>query len=54
MDSAGSGQGSVVGCGECSDEPSGSCATELDVKLTLREKLKVMCHLFLILTIKQL
>jgi hypothetical protein len=54
MDSAGSGQGSVVGCGECGDEPSGSCATELDVKLTLREKLKVMCHLLLILTIKQL
>jgi hypothetical protein len=24
-----SGQGPVAGCGECGDEPSGSCATEL-------------------------
>jgi hypothetical protein len=29
MDSTGSGQGPVVGCCECGDEPSGSCATEL-------------------------
>jgi hypothetical protein len=29
LDSTGSGQGSVAGCCECSDEPSGSCATEL-------------------------
>jgi hypothetical protein len=27
--STGSGQGPVAGCGECGDEPSGSCATEL-------------------------
>jgi hypothetical protein len=27
--STGSGQGSVAGCCECGDEPSGSCATEL-------------------------
>jgi hypothetical protein len=25
----GSGQGPVAGCGECGDEPSGSCAAEL-------------------------
>jgi hypothetical protein len=29
LDSTGSGQGPVVGCCECGDEPSGSCATEL-------------------------
>jgi hypothetical protein len=29
LDSTGSGQGPVVGCGECGDEPSGSCTTEL-------------------------
>jgi hypothetical protein len=29
LDSTGSGQGPVVGCYECGDEPSGSCATEL-------------------------
>jgi hypothetical protein len=29
LDSDGSGQGSVAGCCECGDEPSGSCATEL-------------------------
>jgi hypothetical protein len=29
LDSTGSGQGPVAGCGECGDEPSGSCATEL-------------------------
>jgi hypothetical protein len=29
LDSTGSGQGPVVGCCECSDKPSGSCATEL-------------------------
>jgi hypothetical protein len=29
LDSTGSGQGSVAGCCECGDEPSGSCATEL-------------------------
>jgi hypothetical protein len=29
LDSTGSGQGSVAGCGECSDEPSGSCTKEL-------------------------
>jgi hypothetical protein len=29
LDSTGSGQGLVAGCGECGDEPSGSCATEL-------------------------
>jgi hypothetical protein len=28
LDSAGSVRGSVAGCGECGDEPSGSCATE--------------------------
>jgi hypothetical protein len=29
LDSTGSGHGPVAGCGECGDEPSGSCATEL-------------------------
>jgi hypothetical protein len=29
LDSTGSGQGPVVDCCECGDEPSGSCATEL-------------------------
>jgi hypothetical protein len=29
LDSTGSGQGPVAGCCECSDEPSGSCTTEL-------------------------
>jgi hypothetical protein len=29
LDSTGSGQGPVAGCGECGDEPSCSCATEL-------------------------
>jgi hypothetical protein len=29
LDFTGSGQGPVVGCCECGDEPSGSCATEL-------------------------
>jgi hypothetical protein len=29
LDSTGSGQGRVAGCGECGDEPLGSCATEL-------------------------
>jgi hypothetical protein len=29
LDSTGSGQGPVAGCCECSDEPPGSCATEL-------------------------
>jgi hypothetical protein len=29
LDSTGSGQRPVVGCCECGDEPSGSCATEL-------------------------
>jgi hypothetical protein len=29
LDSTGSGQGPVAGCGECGDEPSGSGATEL-------------------------
>jgi hypothetical protein len=29
LDSTGSGQVLVAGCGECGDEPSGSCATEL-------------------------
>jgi hypothetical protein len=29
LDSTGSGQGPVAGCGECGDESSGSCATEL-------------------------
>jgi hypothetical protein len=29
FESIGSGQGLVVGCCECGDEPSGSCATEL-------------------------
>jgi hypothetical protein len=29
LDSTGSGQRPVAGCCECSDEPSGSCATEL-------------------------
>jgi hypothetical protein len=30
LDSTGSGQGPVTGCCEYGDEPSGSCATELD------------------------
>jgi hypothetical protein len=29
LDSTGSGQGPLAGCGECGGEPSGSCATEL-------------------------
>jgi hypothetical protein len=29
LNSTGSGQGPVAGCGECGDEPPGSCATEL-------------------------
>jgi hypothetical protein len=29
LDSTGSGQGRLAGCGECDDEPSGSCATEV-------------------------
>jgi hypothetical protein len=29
LDSTGLGQRPVAGCCECSDEPSGSCATEL-------------------------
>jgi hypothetical protein len=29
LDWTGSGQGLVAGCGECGDEPSGSCATQL-------------------------
>jgi hypothetical protein len=29
VDSSGSGQGSLAGCCECGDEPSGSGATEL-------------------------
>jgi hypothetical protein len=29
LDSTGSEQGPVLGCCECGDEPSGSCATEL-------------------------
>jgi hypothetical protein len=29
LDSTGPGQGSVEGCCECGDKPSGSCATEL-------------------------
>jgi hypothetical protein len=29
LDSTSSGQGLVVGCSECGDEPLGSCATEL-------------------------
>jgi hypothetical protein len=29
LDSTGSGQEPVAGCGECGDEPSGSCAMEL-------------------------
>jgi hypothetical protein len=29
LDSTGSGQGPVAGCGECGDEPLGSCATAL-------------------------
>jgi hypothetical protein len=29
LDSTGSGQGPVASCGECGDELSGSCATEL-------------------------
>jgi alpha-glucosidase (family GH31 glycosyl hydrolase) len=29
LDSTGSGQGPVVGCCECGDEPSGSCAADL-------------------------
>jgi hypothetical protein len=30
LDSTGSGQVPVAGCCECGDEPSGSCATELE------------------------
>jgi hypothetical protein len=37
LDSTGSGQGPVAGCCECGDEPSGSCATELDNE-SLREE----------------
>jgi hypothetical protein len=46
LNSAGSGQGPVAGCCECSDEPSGSCATELvnfstvDLKNILQKPLK--------------
>jgi hypothetical protein len=29
LDLSSSGQGPVVGCCECGDEPSGSCTTEL-------------------------
>jgi hypothetical protein len=36
LDSTGSGQGPVAGCCKCSDEPSGSCATELDERKCLR------------------
>jgi hypothetical protein len=32
LDSTGSGQGPVVGCFKCGDEPSGSCATELVIR----------------------
>jgi hypothetical protein len=32
LDSTTSGQGPVAGCCECSDEPSGSCATELVIQ----------------------
>jgi hypothetical protein len=35
LDSTGSGQGPVAGCGECGDEPSGSCATELLVSFKI-------------------
>jgi hypothetical protein len=35
LDSTGSGQGPVAGCGECGDEPSGSCATELVKAISL-------------------
>jgi hypothetical protein len=31
LDSTVSGQGPVAGCCECGDEPSGSCATELEL-----------------------
>jgi hypothetical protein len=31
LDSTGLGQGPVAGCCECGDEPSGSCATELEL-----------------------
>jgi hypothetical protein len=31
LDSTSSGQGPVAGCCECGDEPSGSCATKLEV-----------------------
>jgi hypothetical protein len=34
LDSTGSEQGPVAGCCECGDEPSGSCATELDRKFS--------------------
>jgi hypothetical protein len=33
LDSTGSGQGPVAGCYERDDEPSGSCATELVMRL---------------------
>jgi len=35
LDSTGSGQGPVAGCCECGDEPSGSCATELVLIITV-------------------
>jgi hypothetical protein len=35
LDSTGSGQGPVVRCCECGDEPSGSCATELVAGLVI-------------------
>jgi hypothetical protein len=34
LDSTGSGQGPVTGCCECGDVPSGSCATELVIRVS--------------------
>jgi hypothetical protein len=41
LDLTGSGQGPVVGCCGCGDEPSGSCATEL-VSILENATLKTM------------
>jgi hypothetical protein len=35
LDSTGSGQGPVAGCCECGDGPSGPCATELVIVVTV-------------------
>jgi hypothetical protein len=40
LDSTGSGQGTVAGCCECGDEPSGSCATEFVLYITITNPTK--------------